>query len=236
MLRDQTPLIQCLLGTGFTWFVTAAGAALVFIFNSTNQKLLDYSLGFGAGVMTAASFWSLLDPAFRIAREESQIDIRVNFLLIIIGFLLGGLFVHITDLLLPSITSKQVFQVISDKKTDEYKIKNSHETLSNLKMNSSVRARLKRNQDIRGKLHTPIGDSPMEEIKEIHGNNEDQTRWHRLLLLMIAVTVHNFPEGLAVGVGFGSIPTSNNATLAFNRARNLAVGIGIQNFPEGKFI
>ncbi|CAF0964026.1 unnamed protein product [Adineta ricciae] len=233
MLRDQPPFIQCLLGTGFTWFVTAAGAALVFIFRSTNQKLLDYSLGFGAGVMTAASFWSLLDPAFRIAREESHLDHRVNFCLIILGFLFGGLFVHTTDLLLPSITSKQVFQVISNKKTDEYKIKKPDNACSTLKMNSAVRSRLKRNHDGKNRFHTPIGDSPMDESKNFIENNEEQTKWHRLLLLIIAVTVHNFPEGLAVGVGFGSISSSNNATSAFNQARNLAVGIGIQNFPEG---
>jgi len=73
----------------------------------------------------------------------------------------------------------------------------------------------------------------MEEIKEFHN---ERTKWHRLLLLIIAVTLHNFPEGLAVGVGFGSIAASTNPTLAFNHARNLAVGIGIQNFPEGLVI
>ena len=190
--------------------------------------------------MTAASFWSLLDPAFRIAREDSHIDHRVNFCLIIFGFLFGGLFVHITDLLLPSITSKQVFQVISNKKTDEYKIKKTNEALSTLKMNSAVRSRLKRNQDGKNRFHTPIGDSPMDESKNFVENNHEQTKWHRLLLLIIAVTVHNFPgkwirekcnqitfyltvmiivEGLAVGVGFGSISSSNNATSAFNQAR-----------------
>ena len=190
--------------------------------------------------MTAASFWSLLDPAFRIAREESHIDHRVNFCLIIFGFLFGGLFVHTTDLLLPSITSKQVFQVISNKKTDEYKTKQSTDVYSTLKMNSAVRSRLKRNHDGENRFHTPIGDSPMVESKNFIENNEEQTKWHRLLLLIIAVTVHNFPgkrirekfnrimfhltviiiaEGLAVGVGFGSISSSNNATSAFNQAR-----------------
>ncbi|CAF1015460.1 unnamed protein product [Adineta steineri] len=234
MLRDQSPFIQCLLGTGFTWLVTAAGASLVFVFRSANQKLLDYSLGFGAGVMTAASFWSLLDPAFKIAREEHYINKHLNFLLVIIGFLFGGLFVHMTDLLLPSLTSKQVFQFISNKKTDEYKRKPEQGTLTSLKMNPAIRLRVKQNRDAKIKIHEPIGDSPMEEVKEFPINhNDEQAKWRRLLLLIIAVTVHNFPEGLAVGVGFGSIPTSQNPILSFNHARNLAIGIGIQNFPEG---
>lgn len=137
--------------------------------------------------MTAASFWSLLDPAFRIAHEENFISTEVNFFLIFNGFLLGAAFVYMTDLLLPSFESKDVFKLISKKKFDDNE----------------------------------------EKVRQ------EKHKWNRLLLLIIAVTVHNFPEGLAVGVGFGSIPTSNNATSAFNNARNLAVGIGIQNFPEG---
>lgn len=223
-------MIQCLLGTGFTWLVTAAGAALVFVIQATNQKLLDYSLGFGAGVMTAASFWSLLNPALKIAQEGTYLSSQMNFFLIILGFLIGGLFVHLTDLLLPSITSKKIFQFTSTKKSVDSKLKTVQGNEKNFKLNSSIRSRLKREQD---RLHEPIGDSPMEEVKEFH---DDQARWHRLLLLIIAVTLHNFPEGLAVGVGFGSIPTSTSPNASFNHARNLAIGIGIQNFPEGLVI
>ncbi|CAF1264852.1 unnamed protein product [Rotaria sordida] len=233
MLRDQSPFIQCLLGTGFTWFVTALGASLVFIFHSSNQKLLDYSLGFGAGVMTAASFWSLLEPAFKIAFEQNYISIQLNFLLIIIGFLLGALFVYMADLLLPSITSKQAFQYLSNKKNNEIKLKKHQDNISNLKTHSIVRERLKHSQDLTKQADLPNGDNSIEEINDIDRKTDERTKWHRLLLLIIAVTVHNFPEGMAVGVGFGSIPSSNNATLAFNHARNLAIGIGIQNFPEG---
>lgn len=144
--------------------------------------------------MTAASFWSLLNPAFKIAHEHNYINSQLNFLLIVAGFLLGGLFVHMADLLLPSMTSNQVFHLISHKKTDdEIKIKSQEETISNLKINPAVRSRLKRNQDIKSRLHVPIGDSPMDEVKEMHLNNDERTRWHRLVLLIIAVTVHNFP-------------------------------------------
>jgi zinc transporter ZupT len=137
--------------------------------------------------MTAASFWSLLEPAFKIAHEQSYLNRQLNFVLIIFGFLLGASFVYITDLLLPSITSKQIFQFTPKKKTDELKLKTHQDNDTNFKINSVVRSRLKRNQD---KLRTPIGDSPMEEIKEIH---DERTKWHRLLLLIIAVTLHNFP-------------------------------------------
>jgi zinc transporter ZupT len=137
--------------------------------------------------MTAASFWSLLQPAFRIAHEQNYINSQLNFALIIVGFLLGGLFVYLTDLLLPSITSKQMFSYTPKKKNEELKLKNHQDNLTNFKINSAVRSRIKRNQD---KLHTPIGDSPMDEVKEI---TDEQTKWHRLLLLIIAVTLHNFP-------------------------------------------
>lgn len=137
--------------------------------------------------MTAASFWSLLQPAFRIAHEQNYINSQLNFALIIVGFLLGGLFVYLTDLLLPSITSKQMFSYTPKKKNEELKLKNHQDNLTNFKINSAVRSRIKRNQD---KLQTPIGDSPMDEVKEI---TDEQTKWHRLLLLIIAVTLHNFP-------------------------------------------
>ncbi len=143
--------------------------------------------------MTAASFWSLLEPAFKIAHEQSYINSQLNFVLIIIGFLLGGSFVFITDLLLPSITSKQIFPLVPKKKIDELKLNNHHGNMENFKINSIVRSRLKRNHDSKHKLHVPVGDSPMEENKEIHIHNDERAKWHRLLLLIIAVTLHNFP-------------------------------------------
>jgi len=183
--------------------------------------------------MIAASFWSLLNPALKIAHEEIYLSSQMNFFLIILGFLIGGLFVHLTDLLLPSITSKKIFQFTSTtKKSSDSKLKTTQDNEKNFKLNSNVRSRLKRQQD---KLQIPIGDSPMEEIKEFP---DEQAKWHRLLLLIIAVTLHNFPglfkdfflkirvsffscfpEGLAVGVGFGSIATSTNPNTSFTHAR-----------------
>ena len=212
--------------------------------------------------MTAASFWSLLDPAFRIAREQSYVNSQINFVLIIFGFLLGAGFVYLTDLLLPAITSKQIFSFTPKKKTDELKLKNHQDHLNNFKINSAVRSRLKRNQE---KLHVPIGDSPMEEVKEI---TDERTKWHRLLLLIIAVTLHNFPgknQGKVLKIKCFLLQRDWQSELDLDRfrhqimpryhsikqgkydkcqvihsdyhsllLRNLALGIGIQNFPEGK--
>ena len=143
--------------------------------------------------MTAACFWSLLIPALKIAHEEIYINSHLNFLLIIFGFLFGALFVHMTDLLLPTITSKHVFQAISEKKSDESKLTYTENNLLSFQINSLVRSRLKRNQYFKDYNYHAVGDSPIEEIKEINVNKDERTKWHRLILLTIAITVHNFP-------------------------------------------
>jgi ZIP family zinc transporter len=168
--ENLSPLVQALLATCFTWFVTALGAGLVFFFRSINRKVLDGMLGFAAGVMIAASYWSLLAPAIEMA-EESSLPAWVPAT---VGFLLGGAFLWLVDAILP---------------------------------------------------HLHIG-FPMEEAEGI------KTSWHRSVLLVLAITLHNFPEGLAVGVAFGALSAGlPTATLA--GAVALALGIGIQNFPEG---
>ena len=164
------PVVQALLATGFTWFVTALGAAVVFLFRTMNRKLLDGMLGFAAGVMIAASFWSLLAPAIEMA-EHGNLP---PWIPAVTGFLLGGAFLWSVDRVLP---------------------------------------------------HLHLG-FPVEEAEGI------KTNWHRSVLLVLAITLHNIPEGLAVGVAFGAVAAGlPSATLA--GAAALAVGIGIQNFPEG---
>lgn len=167
---DLHPIYQALIGTLFTWFVTALGAALVFFFKTINRKVLDSMLGFAAGVMIAASFWSLLAPAIEMAEETSV----PGWLPAVVGFLFGGLFPWGVDKLLPH-------------------------------------------------LHIGLPTTEAEGIK---------TSWQRSILLVLAITLHNIPEGLAVGVAFGAIAADiPSASLA--GAVALAVGIGIQNFPEG---
>ena len=164
------PVAQALVATLFTWFMTALGAGFVFFFKSINRKVLDGMLGFAAGVMIAASYWSLLAPAIEMA-EEGSLPAWVPAT---VGFLMGGFFLWMVDKILP---------------------------------------------------HLHLG-FPMNEAEGI------KTGWHRSILLVMAITLHNIPEGLAVGVAFGALASDlPSATLA--GAIALALGIGIQNFPEG---
>ena len=164
------PVAQALVATLFTWFVTALGAALVFFFKSINRKVLDGMLGFAAGVMIAASYWSLLAPAIEMAKEGSL----PAWIPAAVGFLGGGFFLWIIDKILP---------------------------------------------------HLHLG-FPMKEAEGI------KTSWHRSILLVLAITLHNIPEGLAVGVAFGAL-ASDLPSATLPGAIALALGIGIQNFPEG---
>ncbi len=168
-----SPIAQSLLAGSFTWLVTALGASIVFVTRRVNQRLLDAMMGFAAGVMIAASFWSLLAPSIDMA-EAQGVTIWVPPTL---GFLLGGVFLRLSDAVLPH-------------------------------------------------LH------PGAQLTEAEGIS---TSWRRATLLVLAITLHNIPEGLAVGVSFGAaaieLEVATGATLA--GAIALAVGIGLQNFPEG---
>ncbi len=164
------PIWQALIATLFTWFMTALGASFVFGFRSINRSVLDGMLGFAAGVMIAASFWSLLAPSIEMA-EGTGVP---AWLPAVIGFLAGGLFLWVIDKILP---------------------------------------------------HLHIG-FPIEEAEGI------KTNWRRSILLVLAITLHNIPEGLAVGVAFGALAAGLPAA-SLAGAAALAIGIGIQNFPEG---
>ncbi|MDR1736743.1 MAG: ZIP family metal transporter [Oscillospiraceae bacterium] len=158
------PVWQGLFATLFTYFVTALGAGLVFFFKSMNRKALDLMMGFAAGVMIAASFWSLLAPAIELAAELNG----NAWLISAVGFMLGGAFVIGSDLAL----------------------------------------------------------SKAERIQA------KGTATKRSILLAAAVTIHNIPEGLAIGVAFGSA-AMGVAGVSAQSAVMLAFGIGLQNFPEG---
>lgn len=165
-----SPIVQALLGTAFTWGVTALGAAGVFLSKDINRKLLDGMLGFAAGVMIAASYWSLLAPSIDMSISLGY----PGYLPPAVGFLLGGAVLWAIDRLLPH-------------------------------------------------LHMNMPISSAEGIK---------TSWQRSVLLILAITMHNIPEGMAVGVAFGAAAAGiPGATVAGGVA--LALGIGLQNFPEG---
>ena len=169
-LETLSPVIQTLLATGFTWAVTALGAGLVFVTVAINQRLLDAMLGAAAGVMIAASYFSLLAPAIALTEESGG----VPWLPATLGFLLGGLFLRLVDLILPH-------------------------------------------------LHP---SKPPHEAEGI------VTTWRRAILLVTAITLHNIPEGLAIGVAFGAA-AAGVPGVTVGAAVALAIGIGLQNFPEG---
>lgn len=171
VLGQYHPVTQALLATLFTWGVTALGAAVVFFFRQIRQEVLDAMLGFAAGVMIAASFWSLLAPAIDLSERISTLP---GWLPAALGFMGGGLFMAGVDKILPH-------------------------------------------------LH------PGLKLEEAEGVS---TNWRRSVLLVLAITLHNIPEGLAVGVAFGAVAHGLPAA-SIGAAVALAAGIGLQNFPEG---
>lgn len=170
-LKDLSPILLALFATIFTYSVTLLGAALVFFFKNVKKNIMDAMLAIAAGVMIAASFFSLLNPATEMAINLKMIPWLITF----IGFISGGLLLFIGDKLFNHF----------DKKINKNK----------------------------------------KEEKE-------RKSFKRCLMLIFSITLHNIPEGLAVGVAFGSTAYSlEGATLT--SAMLIALGIGIQNFPEG---
>lgn len=169
-LLELNPVLLAFIATLFTWGLTAAGSAMVFFFKSIEKRILNSMLGFAAGVMIAASFWSLLMPAIEMTSQNGG----VSWFPALTGFLAGGAFLLLIDKLLPH-------------------------------------------------LHMGLAIDKAEGIK---------TSWQRSVLLILAITLHNIPEGLAVGIAFGAL-ANNPDTGALMGAITLAMGIGLQNFPEG---
>lgn len=161
---------QVLVGTLFTYGMTALGAALVFFFKDIKKDILNLMLGFASGVMIAASFWSLLDPAI----EQAEANGDIPWLVAGLGFALGGLFLYGADRVIP---------------------------------------------------HMHFG--PEKETEGLPSHLK------RTILLVFSITLHNIPEGLAVGVAFGAANQMVDPTVGVLAAISVAIGIGIQNFPEG---
>jgi ZIP family zinc transporter len=169
-IQHWHPVAQATLAGGFTWAVTALGSMLVFLRRGVNQRMLDAMEGFAAGVMIAASYWSLLAPAIELSRKGPL----PPWLPPAIGFVAGGLFLAGCNRLLPH-------------------------------------------------LHAGF---PLEQAQGL------RSRWSRSVLLVLAITLHNIPEGLAIGVAFGAA-ARGLPEAGFAAAVALAIGIGLQNFPEG---
>jgi ZIP family zinc transporter len=164
------PVVQALAATMFTWAMTAVGAGAVFFFREVNRRLLDAALGFTAGVMIAASFWSLLAPSIAMSADMGLIE----WVPPLVGFVAGAMSMRLADWLLPHV-------------------------------------------------HLFAPDGSAEGVR---------TSLHRTALLVLAITLHNIPEGLAVGVAFGAVAAGVDAS-SLGAAIALAIGIGLQNLPEG---
>jgi zinc transporter, ZIP family len=173
-MRGLDPLLQALLAGLFTWALTAVGAAVVLLYRDFPRAALDAMLGFAAGVMISASFFSLLGPAVVLSEAAGAIP----WLPPTVGFLAGALMLRVVDAWLPH-------------------------------------------------LH------PFRQMTEAEGV---PTQWKRATLLVLAITLHNIPEGIALGVAFaaahaGALDGASAAT--FGGAIALTIGLGLQNFPEG---
>ncbi|XP_044153459.1 zinc transporter ZIP11 isoform X1 [Bufo gargarizans] len=236
MIEGYSPVIQALLGTLFTWGLTAAGSALVFVFATGQRRILDGSLGFAAGVMLAASYWSLLAPAIEMSSQYGS----WSFLPAAVGFSLGAGFVYLADKLLPALGLNDDPFSIPTSNYDFKPVKEKDEGLSYEDRELSIRigrGTSRTDKIENGDVHQRRRGvpSPLAEDLSTPGPRDPShnvsSSWRRIMLLILAITIHNIPEGLAVGVGFGAIGKTASAT--FESARNLAVGIGIQNFPEG---
>ncbi|XP_040845508.1 zinc transporter ZIP11 isoform X1 [Ochotona curzoniae] len=245
MLHGHNPVFQALLGTFFTWGMTAAGSALVFVFSSGQRRILDGSLGFAAGVMLAASYWSLLAPAVEMATSGGFGAFA--FFPVAVGFTLGATFVYLADLLMPHLGAaaedpQMALALNSDPMLMKKKSDPEGPTLPLSDSELSIRigtAGLHSDKSENGEAYqrkkvaaTGLGEVPAT-LASSRGNlaQPGGSSWRRIALLILAITIHNIPEGLAVGVGFGAVKKTASAT--FETARNLAIGIGIQNFPEG---
>ncbi len=168
-LLNLHPILQAGFATLFTWSITAIGAALVFFFKKINKNIMDGMLGFAGGVMIAASFFSLIAPAITMAENLHLI----TWLVVFIGFFLGGVLLFIGD-----------------------------------------------------KIY---------DVFESHHKTMRKSSFKRCFMLITSITLHNIPEGMAVGVAFGSVVYGlDGATIA--AAWTLALGIGLQNFPEGSAV
>jgi ZIP family zinc transporter len=167
------PVLQALLATLLTWAMTAVGASAVFFTKSVEKRFLNAVLGFAAGVMMAAAYWSLLAPAVELSKGA----LLPTWIPPVVGFLCGGLVLWLIDRLLP---------------------------------------------------HLHLG-FPTEDAEGL------PTGWKRSTLLVLAVTLHHIPEGLAIGVAFGAVSSISPAVNPMS-AIALAVGMGIQNLPEGMAI
>ncbi|KAK2528393.1 Slc39a11 [Columba guinea] len=215
MIPGHGPVSQAVLGTLLTWGLTAAGSALVFVFSSGQRRILDGSLGFAAGVMLAASYWSLLAPAIDLAEESGAFG-AFAFLPVAAGFILGAAFVYFADLLIPALgfsgPPHAAFALSCDQRAVKEKYEPdpahglAHESELSIRIDKGENGEpYQRRKGVGGSLPDPPpavpraqGHCPPGRQQQLEADSADDPRY-------------NHPQ----------------------HPRNLAIGIGIQNFPEG---
>lgn len=168
-INNTNYILLAFLSTLLTYILTMLGALTVFLFKKVNEKIISFMFGFGAGVMIAASFFSLILPALN---QVEKAENKYGVIIIVLGFLFGGLFILLIDLIMP---------------------------------------------------HIHINSNQCEGIK---------TKCNRKILLVLSITLHNIPEGMAIGVAFASAYLNIEGS-TYISAFMLALGIGLQNIPEG---
>ena len=230
----QHPVMQALYAGLFTWGLTALGAALVFLFKKSNRKALDVSLGFTGGVMIAASFWSLLSPSIDYVENTNKRNLNT------------AVEIYLNEIDTTHTTGVYLDTLISSNDCDSVVIK----------MHESEREKYAEKNNLDFKTSIPwippaIGfflgalflywlDKIIPHLHLFSKREEAEgitTKWRKTILLVLAIALHNIPEGLAVGVAFGALAhpelTGFSEVFSIGSAIALAIGIGIQNFPEG---
>ena len=224
-IKEWHPVLLAFLGTSFGWLMTALGSASVIVHRldlpeATYRKVLDFMLGVSGGVMMAASYWSLLAPALEFAELQGWGDF--SYAPVALGFLSGGAILQGTDWWLTKVQgSLEELDLYRDVAAGP-KVIHYDEPLKKGKSKRSTSPAKPRSSS----------SSPSSKAVSSSSSKEGPgrvTKLRRLLMLIIAITIHNFPEGMAVGVAFGAIGSAPGAT--FGSAASLALGIGIQNFP-----
>ncbi|VDM17455.1 unnamed protein product [Hydatigera taeniaeformis] len=211
MIEGFSPIAQTAIGTSLTWGATALGAVFC-AFQPTTEKRIR-------NVMLAASFWSLLQPAIDLAKTVDRVKSAdsmgsVCYLPAAVGLLAGAAFIILVDYFFP----EQALINTTEPSSPVYSPIVDDRLFGGL---TSGSVRYRGNDFI----------SPITFYKPRRSTHSPRVS-SRIWLFIVAITLHNIPEGLAVGVAFGARDDST-AGGAFLRARNLALGMAIQNVPEG---
>jgi zinc transporter ZupT len=217
------PILNAFIATTCAYVATAAGAALVFFTKNVNDNFMDFAFGTAAGIMTAASAFGLINPAIEMAEQTffgekfSWVPCTCGFVLAVLGIqLLSSLLKWYQEKYLTPKDRSGVVGVFMHNETDSPQDEEKLEDVEN-----------PQDEGVRDEIQ--LRDDEEKQMKE---SNDLLAKWHKAVLLVTAITIHNVPEGLAVGVAFAAAG-SDDGFSSFGNALALAIGISFQNIPEG---